>query len=48
MNMNELDVLLEKNELRIDAIKQKFDLKRAGTKTFHDVLVEQKEVFETK
>ena len=40
MNFNELDVLLEKNEARIDAIKEKFNLKRSEIKSFHEVLVE--------
>jgi hypothetical protein len=48
MNMTELDVLLEKNEARINLIKDKFNLKRSGIKSFQEVLVEQKEAFETK
>ena len=48
MNMTELDVLLEKNEARINLIKDKFNLKRSGIKTFQEVLVEQKEAFEVK
>ena len=48
MDMNELDFLLEKNESRINAIKEKFDLKRSAIKSYHDVLVEQKETFEIK
>ena len=48
MNMNELDVLLEKNEARINAIKEKFNLKRQDIKSFQEVLVEQKESFETR
>ena len=40
MNMNELDYLLEKNSARINAIKEKFDIKRSSIKTFHEVLVE--------
>ena len=48
MDMNELDVLLEKNESRINAIKEKFDLKRSAIKSYHEVLVEQKETFEIK
>lgn len=48
MNMNELDTLLEKNESRINAIKEKFQLKRGEIKSFHEVLTEQKEAFETK
>ena len=38
--MNELDYLLEKNSARINAIKEKFDIKRSSIKTFHEVLVE--------
>ena len=38
--MDELDVLLNKNESRINAIKEKFDLKRGAIKSFHEVLVE--------
>ena len=48
MNMNELDTLLEKNEARINAIKEKFQLKRGEIKSFHEVLTEQKEAFEIK
>lgn len=48
MDMDELDVLLNKNESRINAIKEKFDLKRSAIKSFHEVLVEQKEDFECK
>ena len=48
MDMNELDVLLDKNEARINAIKEKFDLKRGAIKSYHEVLVEQKETFEVK
>ena len=40
MDMNELDILLEKNESRINAIKEKFDLKRSAIKSYHEVLVE--------
>ena len=40
MNGGELDVLLEKNEARIEAIKEKFNLKRSEIKSFHEVLVE--------
>ena len=46
--MNELDVLLEKNEARINAIKEKFNLKRGEIKSFLEVLGEQKEAFEAK
>ena len=46
--MTELDVLLEKNEARINLIKDKFNLKRSGIKSFQEVLVEQKEAFEAK
>ena len=48
MNMNELDTLLAKNESRIEAIKEKFQLKRGDIKSFHEVLTEQKEAFEIK
>jgi len=48
MNMTELDVLLEKNESRINAIKEKFQLKRSEIKSFHEVLTEQKEAFEVR
>ena len=48
MNMTELDVLLEKNEARINAIKEKFDLRRGSIKSYHEVLAENKEEFETK
>ena len=48
MNTSELDVLLEKNEARINAIKEKFDLRKESIKSFHEVLVEQKEEFETR
>ena len=40
MDMNELDILLEKNESRINAIKDKFDLKRSAIKSYKEVLVE--------
>jgi len=40
MNMTELDTLLEKNESRINAIKEKFQLKRGEIKSFHEVLTE--------
>ena len=46
--MNELDVLLDKNEARINAIKEKFNLKRGEIKSFLEVLGEQKEAFEAK
>ena len=48
MITTELDVLLEKNEARINAIKEKFEFRKENIKSFHDVLVEQKEAFETK
>ena len=48
MNMNELDVLLEKNEERINAIKDKFNLKRGEIKSYREVLAESKEAFEAK
>ena len=40
MNMEELDELLYKNEARINAIKEKFDIKKSSIKTFQEVLVE--------
>ena len=43
MNMNELDELLENNEARINAIKEKFNLKRSEIKSYHEVLAESKE-----
>ena len=46
--MTELDVLLEKNEQRIEAIKDKFNLKRSEIKSYHEVLAESKEAFEAK
>ena len=48
MNMNELDTLLEKNETRINNIKERFNLKRSEIKSFREVLTESKEQFETK
>ena len=46
--MTELDVLLEKNEQRIEAIKDKFNLKRSEIKSYHEVLAESKEAFEVR
>jgi hypothetical protein len=48
MNQAELDQLLVINEKRIDEIKARFFEKRDTIKTFHDVLIEQKETFETR
>jgi hypothetical protein len=48
MNTAELDELLEKNESRINAIKERFQLKKSEIKSFHEVLTEQKEAFEVK
>lgn len=46
MNTNELDTLLEKNEARIEAIKEKYNVKKTEIKDYKQVLAEQKETFE--
>lgn len=48
MNMTELDVLLMKNEERINLIKDKFNLKRSEIKSYKEVLAEQNEGFEAR
>ena len=48
MNANELDNLLEKNEARIEAIKQRYLEKKENIQTYHDLVIEQKEDWETK
>ena len=46
--MTELDVLLMKNEERINLIKDKFNLKRSEIKSYKEVLAEQNEGFEAR
>lgn len=46
MNMNELDVLLEKNEKRIKEIKDRFSLSQSEVPTARDALQEDKKNFE--
>jgi len=48
MDMEELDALLQKNEDRINEIKERFEIKRQQTKTAKDLINEEKETFETK
>ena len=48
MDMEELDALLQKNEDRINQIKERFEIKRQQTKTAKDLINEEKETFETK
>lgn len=48
MNQNELDVLLQKNEHRIDEIKARYLQKCEKIKSYQELLIEQKESFETK
>jgi len=48
MNTNELDNLLEKNELRIAEIKERYQLKSETIQTKHDLINEMKDTFETK
>jgi hypothetical protein len=48
MNTNELDSLLEKNELRIAEIKERYQLKSETIQTKHDLINEMKDTFETK
>ena len=48
MNMDELDILLEKNKSRIDEIKEKFAFSQTEVRTARDVIQEEKKNFETK
>lgn len=48
MKEQELDQLLVKNEKRIEEIKARFFQKRDNIKSYHEVLIEEKENFTTK
>ena len=48
MNTNELNKLLEKNDERIQALYARYSEKKENIQTYHDLVIEQKENFETK
>ena len=48
MNTSELDTLLEKNEERIKAIKERFVTKKQDIQSYHDLVIEMKDNWETK
>ena len=48
MNPNELDKLLEKNEARIKDIKERYLAKKENIQTYHDLVNELKDNFETR
>ena len=48
MNQTELDKLLEKNEERIRLIKERYLEKKENIQTYHDLINEVKDQFETK
>ena len=48
MNPNELNNLLEKNDERIKALHQRYSEKSENIQTYHDLVIEMKENWETK
>lgn len=43
MNTSELDNLLEKNEARIKAIKERYLEKKENIQSYHDLVIEMKD-----